>query len=83
MILNPFNRRAALRIAGVSLLLAGLASPLAWYVARESAEETTVALAAEESRRLLQHFAAFDRADPARQPRSDFELGQPSQERAP
>ncbi len=65
MILNPFNRRAALRIAGVSLLLAGLASPLAWYVARESAEETTVALAAEESRRLLQHFAAFDRADQA------------------
>ncbi|WP_371323504.1 HD-GYP domain-containing protein [Dechloromonas sp. ZY10] len=63
--MNPFNRRAALRIAAVSLLLAALASPLAWYVARESAEETTVALAAEESRRLLQHFAAFDRADPA------------------
>lgn len=59
MTLNPFNRRAALRIATVSLLLAALASPLAWFVARESAEETTVALAAEESRRLLQHYAAF------------------------
>ncbi|MCK6412746.1 MAG: HD-GYP domain-containing protein [Azonexus sp.] len=63
MTINPFSRRAALRIAGVSLLLAALASPLAWYVARGSAEETTVALAAEESRRLLQHYAAFGPQD--------------------
>ena len=59
--MNPFNRRAALRIGAVSLLLAALASPLAWFVARESAEEETVALAAEESQRLLQHHAAFAR----------------------
>jgi len=53
--MNPFNRRAALRIALVSILLAAVASPLAWFVARKNAEEDTVALAMEESRRVLSH----------------------------
>lgn len=56
---NPFNRRAARRIASVSLLLSVLASPVGWFAAQESAEEETVALAMEESRRLLLHFGAL------------------------
>ena len=58
--MNRFQKRAAWRIAAVSLLLASLASPLAWWVAQESAEASTVALAVEESGRLLHHFDAID-----------------------
>jgi HD-GYP domain-containing protein (c-di-GMP phosphodiesterase class II) len=58
--MNASNKRAAWRIATVSLLLASLASPLAWWVARESAEASTVSLAIEESGRLLHHFNAID-----------------------
>ena len=57
------HRQVAFRIALVSLLLAVLASPLAWLVAQEQAEEGIVALAMEDSRRLVQHFAA--QAQPA------------------
>lgn len=53
--MNAFNRRTALRIALVSLTLAALASPVAWYAARENAEDSVVSLAMEESRRFLQH----------------------------
>jgi HD-GYP domain-containing protein (c-di-GMP phosphodiesterase class II) len=62
--LNPFRKRAALRIAAVSVLLASLASPLSWFVAREGAEETVVALAIEESGRLLHHHHALDLSGP-------------------
>jgi HD-GYP domain-containing protein (c-di-GMP phosphodiesterase class II) len=58
MFMNAFSRRAALRIAAASLFLAAIASPMAWFVAREAAEEGTVSLAMEESRRLLRHFDA-------------------------
>ena len=57
--MNSFNKRTALRIAAVSLLLASVSSPLAWFMARESAEETSVSLAMEESRRVLRHFDAL------------------------
>lgn len=57
---HAFRQRAARRIAAVSLLLALLASPLAWYMARERAEESVVALAIEESGRLLYHHDALD-----------------------
>ena len=57
--MNNLNRRTAIRIGAVSLLLAAIASPLAWFVAREGAEESTVLLAMEESRRLLHHFDAM------------------------
>lgn len=57
--MNPFQKRAALRIAFVSILLASVASPLAWYIAQERAEESVVALAIEESRRLLLHHEAL------------------------
>ncbi|WP_018152632.1 HD-GYP domain-containing protein [Leeia oryzae] len=54
MILS-FHKKVALQIAGISLLLACIASPLAWYVARENAEENLVEFAMEESHRLLMH----------------------------
>ena len=56
--MNQFNKRAAIRIGAVSVVLALIASPLAWFSARENAEERTVSLAMEESRRLLSHFKA-------------------------
>jgi len=62
--MNSFNKRAALRIAGVSVVLALIASPVAWYVAQKNAEDATVALAIEESRRLLYHFNVGKLNDP-------------------
>lgn len=57
---NLFSKRAAQRIALVSILLAGLVAPVAWFVSRESAENEVVSLAMEESRRFLRHFDAVD-----------------------
>lgn len=57
--MNSFNKRTAVRIAIVSMLLAAVASPVAWFVARRNAEDATVLLAMEESRRLL-HLHHFD-----------------------
>ncbi|NMM27550.1 MAG: HD domain-containing protein [Glaciimonas sp.] len=62
--MNTFQKRTAIRIAAVSVLLATLASPVAWFVARESAEESIVSLAIEESGRLLHHFDAINLAGP-------------------
>lgn len=50
---NAFNRRTALRIATVSLLLASVSSPIAWFYAQENAEAGVVSLALEESHDLL------------------------------
>ncbi|MDD5177096.1 MAG: HD domain-containing protein [Sterolibacterium sp.] len=61
---NPFKKRTAMRIAGVSILLASIASPVSWFVARESAEESIVSLAIEESGRLLHHHNAIDLSGP-------------------
>lgn len=58
--MNSFNRRVAWRIGVVSVLLAAVASPAAWFVAYKNAEDATVALAMEESRRLLRHSEAFE-----------------------
>lgn len=58
--MNAFQKRTAIRIAAVSLLLASVVSPFAWFVSRESAEESVVSLAIEESGRLLHHFDAID-----------------------
>ncbi len=58
--MNPFQKRAALRIGAVSMVLALIVSPLAWLVAREHAEENVVALATEESGRLLDYYHAVD-----------------------
>jgi putative nucleotidyltransferase with HDIG domain len=54
--MNTFNRRTAVRIAVVSVLLAAVTSPIAWFVAHRNAEEATVSLAIEESGRLLRRF---------------------------
>ena len=58
--MNPFQKRTALRIALVSTLLASVASPVSWFIARENAEESIVSLAIEESGGLLRHFGAVD-----------------------
>ena len=62
--MNTFQKRTAIRIAAVSILLASLASPVAWLVARERAEESIVSLAIEESGRLLHHYNAVDLSGP-------------------
>ncbi len=62
--MDPFQKRTALRIGVVSFLLASLASPIAWIVTREAAEESVVALASEESGRLLHRFDSIDLSGP-------------------
>lgn len=62
--MNPFQKRSAIRIAAVSVILASIASPVAWFVARARSEETIVALAIEESRGLIDHFNATDLTGP-------------------
>lgn len=62
--MNPFQKRTAIRISAVSLLLASIASPVAWFVARESAEESIVSLATEESGRLLHHYDSINFSGP-------------------
>jgi HD-GYP domain-containing protein (c-di-GMP phosphodiesterase class II) len=62
--MNSFQQRAATRIAAVTIILASIASPAAWFVAREGAEESIVSLATEESRRLLGHFNAINLSAP-------------------
>jgi len=57
---NPFRKRTAILIAGVSALLASISGPIAWYVARENAEESIVSLAMEESGRLLHRHHAIN-----------------------
>ena len=62
--MNLFQKRTAIRIAAVSILLAFIASPLAWFAARESAEESVVSLAIEESGRLLHFHDAINLTGP-------------------
>lgn len=62
--MNTFQKQTALRIAAVSVLLATLASTIAWFVSRENAEEGIVLLATEESGRLLHHFDAINLSGP-------------------
>jgi HD-GYP domain-containing protein (c-di-GMP phosphodiesterase class II) len=62
--MNAFQKQTALRIAAVSVVLATLASSIAWFVSRENAEEGIVLLATEESGRLLHHYDAIDLSGP-------------------
>jgi len=62
--MNSFQKRTAIQIASVSMVLACLASPVAWFVERERSEEGIVALAIEESGRLLHHYDAIDMSGP-------------------
>jgi HD-GYP domain-containing protein (c-di-GMP phosphodiesterase class II) len=62
--MNTFKKRAASRIALVTLILAAIASPASWFVAREYAEESIVSLATEESQRMLNQHDAIDLTGP-------------------
>ena len=62
--MNTFQKRTAIRIAAVSVILALIASPVSWLVARERAEESIVSIAIEETRRLLDHYSAINLAGP-------------------
>jgi HD-GYP domain-containing protein (c-di-GMP phosphodiesterase class II) len=62
--MNTFEKRAATRIAAITILLASIASPAAWFVAREQAEESMVSLAIEESGRPLHHYTDFNLSGP-------------------
>lgn len=64
MSMNPFQKRTAIRIAAVSIILAAIASPVSWFLARENAEESIVSLAIEESGRLLHFHNAIDQSAP-------------------
>lgn len=68
--MSSFKRRAAFRIAAVSLLLTAIASPIAWFIAREAAEEGNVLLAIEESRHLLQQSSPPAASEALRQARA-------------
>ncbi len=63
--MDPFNRRTAIRIALVSTFLAAVASPIAGFVAHEQAEQATIALAVEESDRLLHHLGPIGLSGPS------------------
>ena len=62
--MNNFQKRTAARIALVSILLACIASPIAWFVQRENSEEAIVELANEEAGRLLHRYDAFNLSGP-------------------
>lgn len=63
--MSNFQQKTARRIAMISLALAAFASPLAWYIERENAEEGAVALAMEESQRLLEAHASAFKPEPS------------------
>jgi len=52
----------AVRIAIVSVVMAAVASPVAWYIARENAEEQLVDFAGYQSRRVTAYHANTKRA---------------------
>ncbi|OIQ71918.1 cyclic di-GMP phosphodiesterase response regulator RpfG [mine drainage metagenome] len=58
--MNTFQKRTAIRISAVTLLMAMVASPVAWFVAREKAEESIVSLAIEESDGFLHRYGAIN-----------------------
>ncbi len=62
--MNTFQKRAVIRISVVTLLLAMVASPVAWFVAREKAEQSIVSLAIEESDGLLHRCGAINLSGP-------------------
>ncbi|SEQ12931.1 HD domain-containing protein [Amphritea atlantica] len=55
-----FERRTAVLISLVSVILVSITSPIAWYVATEEAESAIVSLANEETERLLAYYHVLD-----------------------
>lgn len=62
--MNLFNKRAAQRIALVSVILAAIVTPIAWLISTESAEGEVVSLAMEESKRFLLYSEALELTGP-------------------
>lgn len=62
--MKPFKRLAFFRIATVTVTLSALATPVAWYVSREAAEQQVVEFAQEDARRVLAHAQALDLQGP-------------------
>lgn len=62
--MNTFQKRTAIRIAAVNVILALIASPVSWFVARERSEESIVSLAIEESRGLIDQHNATNLTGP-------------------
>lgn len=58
--MNSFRKRTISLIGVVSILLASVAGPASWFVARERAERTIVDLSIEESHRLIHHNHAIN-----------------------
>jgi len=58
--MQRFPRQAAICIAAASLGIALQVATIAWFWAREQAEEEVVALAKEEAQQFLRHFGASD-----------------------
>lgn len=61
--MTSFRQQTARRIAIVSLSLAAIAAPVAGFLVSEQAEEATVKLAMEESRRMVVHYGATSAMD--------------------
>ena len=64
--MQTFHKKIAFQIASISVLLALVAGPASWLVARQAEEKAIVALAAEESGRLLRNYRIEDLAGPDR-----------------
>lgn len=62
--MNSFRKRAAIRIAAISIVLASIVGPVSWFVVRERAEGSVVALSIEESHRLIHHHHAINLTGP-------------------
>src|ERR1035437_5199661 len=62
--MSTFQKRTSLLITAVSLVLAGLAGPVGWYLTRENAEQRIVSLAREESGYLLRVHNAINLSGP-------------------
>ena len=61
---NSFRKRAAIRIAIVSVALATISSPISWFVSLENAKKSTISLAIEETRRMMRHHDALNLSGP-------------------
>jgi HD-GYP domain-containing protein (c-di-GMP phosphodiesterase class II) len=70
--MNLFQKRVAVRIGAVSVVLAGVFSVVAWYAEIERVESGIVALAIEESEKLLKHFDSVRLDSPAAAQRAEL-----------
>lgn len=55
-----YNQKAAIRITIITLCVSMFFGTMSWFFAKEKAEENAVAIATEESQRLIQHFTTSE-----------------------